>query len=64
MSWKSTVTACEQIITEDLGMRKICAKIVPKLLNDDQKERRVQVCQDILERLEIETDLLQRVITS
>ena len=36
-------------ITEDLGMRKICAKMVPKLLDDDQKERRVEVCQDILE---------------
>ena len=26
-----------KIITEDLGMRKICAKMVPKLLSDDQK---------------------------
>ena len=34
-------------ITEDLGMRKICAKMVPRLLNEGQKERRVQVCQDI-----------------
>ena len=37
-----------KIIMEDLGMRKICAKMVPKLLDDDQKERRVEVCQDIL----------------
>ena len=35
------------IITEDLGTRKICAKMVPRLLNEGQKERRVQVCQDI-----------------
>ena len=26
-----------RIITEDLGMRKICAKMVPRLLNDGQK---------------------------
>ena len=32
-----------KIIMEDLGMRKICAKMVPKLLDDDQKERRVEV---------------------
>ena len=38
-----------RIITKDLGMRKICAKMVPRLLNEGQKERRVQVCQDILE---------------
>ena len=37
------------IIMEDLGMRKICTKMVPGLLNEGQKERRVQVCQDILE---------------
>ena len=35
-----------KIIAEDLGMRKICAKMVPKLLNDDQKERRVQVYEE------------------
>ena len=52
-----------KIITEDLGMWKICAKMVPKLLDDDQKERRVEVCQDILEHLQTEPDLLQRVIT-
>ena len=52
-----------QIITEDLNMRKVCAKMVPRLLNDDQKDRRVQVCQDILERLETDPYLLRRVIT-
>ena len=52
-----------KIITEDLGMRKICAKMAPKLLDDDQKERHMKVCQDILEYLQTEPDLLQRVIT-
>ena len=33
-----------KIIAEDLGMRKICAKMMLKLLDDDQKERRVEVC--------------------
>ena len=37
-----------RIITKDLGMRKICAKMVPRLLNEGQKEQRVQVSQDIL----------------
>ena len=44
-------------------MRKVCAKMVPRLLNDDQKERRMQVCQDIIERLQTEPDLLRRIIT-
>ena len=52
-----------RIITEDLGMKKVCAKMVPRLLNDGQKENRVQVCQDILKQLEITPDLLSRVVT-
>ena len=49
--------------TEDLGMRKIYAKMIPRLLNEGRKERRVQVCQDILEQLETEPNLLKRVVT-
>ena len=53
-----------RIITEDLGMRKICAKLVPiRLLNEGQRERPVQACQDILEQLETEPNLLKRVVT-
>ena len=40
---KSTVWS---IIFENLGMRKVCAKMVPKLLSDEQKERRLVVCED------------------
>ena len=52
-----------RIITEDLKMRKICAKTVPRLLNEGQKEWRVLVCQDILEQLETEPNLLKSVST-
>ena len=52
-----------RITTKDLGMSKICAKMVPRLLKVGQKERRVQVCQDILEKLETEPNLLKRVVT-
>ena len=47
----------------DLGMRKMCAKMVPRLLNEGQKKGRVQVCHDILEQLETEPNLLKRVVT-
>jgi len=30
-----------KILTEDLDMRKVCAKIVPKQLTEEQKQRRV-----------------------
>ena len=51
------------IITENLEMRKVCAKMVPKLLSEDQKQQRVSVCQDISERLEDDPHLLGRGIT-
>ena len=44
-------------------MRKGCTEVVPSLLNDDQKEYHLQVCQDITERLQTEPDMLCRVIT-
>uniref|UniRef100_A0A8C4Q143 Transposase n=1 Tax=Eptatretus burgeri TaxID=7764 RepID=A0A8C4Q143_EPTBU len=49
------------IITENLEMRKVCVKMVPKLLSEDQKQLRVTVCQDFIERLEDDRDLLGRV---
>jgi hypothetical protein len=33
-----------KIFTEDLGMRKVSAKMVPRILSDDQKQRRLDVC--------------------
>jgi transposase len=39
-------TSAYSILAEDLEMRKICAKIVPKLLIPEQKFRRKQCCID------------------
>ena len=52
-----------KIISEDLGMWKVFTKLVPRLLNDDQKECHMQVSKDIIERHQIEPDLLLRVIS-
>jgi len=49
-----------KILTEDLVMRKVCAKMVPKDLTEEQKQRRVTICQDLLER---QGDILGLVIT-
>ena len=51
------------IITENLAMRKICAKLVPKILTDDQKQRRVSACEDLLQRVEEDPGFLDNVIT-
>jgi len=52
-----------QILTQDLDMRKVCAKMVPKNLKTEQKASRWDVCLDLLDRLEREPEFFSRVIT-
>ena len=37
-----------QIVKKDLGMRKISAKMVPRILTDDQKQRLLHISSDLL----------------
>ncbi|UYV64611.1 hypothetical protein LAZ67_3001306, partial [Cordylochernes scorpioides] len=50
-------------VTEDLQMRKVCAKLVPKVLTQDQKELRVLRCQELLDLIQNEPDFLNSVVT-
>jgi len=52
-----------EILTEELGMRKICAKLVPQNLTKEQKENRKNVCLDLLERIENDENFFKHVIT-
>jgi hypothetical protein len=38
-----------RILTEELNMTKVCAKMVPKILSDEQKEHRQELCSDVLQ---------------
>ena len=48
-----------KILTFELGMQKICAKLVPKILSNEQKENRRNVCLDLLERIEKDKKFFQ-----
>ena len=50
------------ILTEHLDMKKVCAKIVPKLLTPEQKLRRMECCAD-WKTSEESNEFLERVIT-
>jgi len=52
-----------QILTQDLDMRKLCAKMVPKNLMTEQKASERDVCLDLLDRLEREPEFFSHVIT-
>jgi hypothetical protein len=55
--------AVHQILTDHLDMRKVCAKMVPKNLTDEQKENRQNICQELPDCLETEPDFMDHVIT-
>ncbi len=39
-------SSAHNILTQNLGMKKVCAKIVPRVFTDEQKERRIACCQE------------------
>jgi histone-lysine N-methyltransferase SETMAR len=44
-------------------MRRVAAKFVPRLLSDDQKSRRLKVCEELKQRVEMEPHFMSRIIT-
>jgi ribosome maturation factor RimP len=52
-----------KILTEDLGMWKVSAKMVPRILSDNQKQLRLDVCSDLSRQLVEGSKFLDRVIT-
>ena len=55
--------ALQRILTEHLHRRKIYAKLVPKQLSVEQKSNWLEICQDLVGRLEIEHFFLHKIIT-
>jgi len=51
---------CHRILTEDLKMRCVTSKFVPKLLSINQKQQRLDVCLNLTEK---DTSFLSDVIT-
>lgn len=58
-----SIGSCHSILTNDLGMRRVAAKFVPKLLNVDQKQHRINIAKELLDSVRDDPNLLQRVIT-
>lgn len=55
--------AVHGIVTEDLQMRKVCGKLVPKVLSADQRQLRVSRCQELLDLIRNEPNFLHSVVT-
>ncbi|UYV77122.1 hypothetical protein LAZ67_14003359 [Cordylochernes scorpioides] len=57
------IGSCHSIFINDLGMRRVAVKFVPKLLNCDQKQHRMNIANEMLYSVRDDPNLLQRVIT-
>jgi histone-lysine N-methyltransferase SETMAR len=55
-------TVCHEILPKNLGMHRIAAKFLPRLLTDDQKRNRVDVSQELLDRANND-NFLENIIT-
>jgi hypothetical protein len=51
---------CQRILSEELNMR-IAAKLVPRLLQNEQKQHRLEVCREIQQQLQEDPNFLSAV---
>ena len=56
-------SSCHTILTEKLMMHRVAAKFVPRLLTEEQKQNRVTVSQEPLDRSNTDENFLKNVIT-
>ena len=54
---------CQKILTEDLQMRRVSAKFVPRLLTAEQTDDRVSICTDLRERAQNDPNFMSSLIT-
>jgi len=54
--------SCQRILADELNMRRIAAKFVPRLLNNDRRDHRVQVC-ELQKAVRNYPNFLSRIIT-
>ena len=58
-----SVGTVHTIICEELKMRKICAKFVPRVLREDQKERRCHESREVVEMINSDPAVLDALVT-
>ena len=54
---------CQRVLTEELHIKRVAAKFVPRLLSEDQRANRLAVCREIKDQLKTDADFLSKIIT-
>jgi hypothetical protein len=55
--------SCQAIMTEKLNMHRVAAKFVPRVLTEDQKANRVNISQELLDRVGVDENFLKTIVT-
>ncbi|UYV78830.1 hypothetical protein LAZ67_16002927 [Cordylochernes scorpioides] len=58
-----SVGLCHQIVTKDLDMIRASSKFVPRILTEEQKEVRMDVCKNMVEMTRTYPEWMQKIIT-
>jgi hypothetical protein len=56
-------STCQRILTEDLQMRRVTAKFVPRLLTAEQKDDHMSICTDLHDRAQNDPNFMSSVNT-
>ena len=63
VAFGESTSSCQAIFTDVSDTKCATANIVPKLLNFEQKQRRMDIAQEMLTTFNDNSDLLKKVIT-
>jgi DNA-binding Xre family transcriptional regulator len=58
-----SIGTCHSILSDELGMKRVSAKLVPKLLTEEQMEHRVKMCLDLKNRVSNDPSFIKSIIT-
>ena len=50
-------------LTEELHMKRVAAKFVPRLLSEDQRVSRLDACREMKHQLKTDSEILSKIIT-
>ena len=52
------------ILTEKLNVHRVASKFVPHVLTEDQKATRVNISQELLDRVSVDENFLKTIVTA
>ena len=58
-----SVGSCDEILRKDLNMRRVSAKLVPRLLTEDQQFQRLAIASDLFQSASDDPKFMKFIIT-